>query len=167
MEQFVALPYEIAHAVVRTLVMHSQKYHDAKNDLKEQMDADPTMKKSKTLKAKETWEGLQSVDRYAVMNKRTAWIATPEWLSKYMVVGDNGEPKLKNEKSKVSAWILTLRITASGSEVDLQLRPRMGAAFRTVRCLDLRSGYAITKLGTIMAGYDHLLDEQSGDGVEE
>lgn len=162
-----ALPYEIVHAVIRTLVMHSQKYHEAKKDLKELTDADPGMKKAKTIKAKETWEGLQSVDRYAVMNKRTAWIATPEWLSKYMVVGENGEPKMKNEKSKVSAWILTLRINVSGSEVDLQLRPRMGAAFRTVRCLDLRSGYAITKFSTIMAGYDHLLGEQSGDGMEE
>lgn len=156
-EKWVALPYEVAHAVVRTLVLHTKVYIDTKNELEELLQTDPHMKQSQTKKLKQAMDSLASVERFAVMNRRTGWVATPEWLQRSMTVGPNGEPVSKG-KNKKTAWVLTLKIEIKGKDVSLELKPRNGSEFRAVRCLRLREGEVETTLGSMTVGYDHLLE---------
>lgn len=154
-----ALPYEVTHAVVRTLVLHTKVYLDTKTELEDLLKTDPAIKKSQTKKLKEAMDGLASVERFAVMNRRTGWVATPEWLQKNMTVGPSGEPVYKGKKGNKSAWVLTLKIKITGKDVYFELKPRTGAEFRAVRCLKLGEGQSETKLASMIAGYDHLLED--------
>ena len=152
---FHALPYELAHAVVRSLRMHAHAFREAKTELQKLVETDPGKKKAKTIKANKKFEGLQNYNRYIVMNRRTGFVATKDWLAKYMVITESGKPVLKKEGSKASVWLLTLKIQMNGHNVKIELSPGEGKPFRQVRCFDLPNATYKTHLATITAGYEH------------
>ena len=66
-----ALPYEMAHAIVRTLCSHMHQWRLAKAELARLKDKDPKKSNAKTKKAQKAFDDLHDMDRYAVMNRRT------------------------------------------------------------------------------------------------
>lgn len=160
---FQPLPYEVAHAVVRTLCMHSNCFLKAKEDYKKLQEGDPNIEKPKTVKAKEEYTKLCKVDRWIVMNRRTGWVATHDWLTKHMVLSADGRPSVRKKDSRCNPWLLTLRIVITGSQVDLMLRPDDSKPFRAVRCFDLENGRYKTHLGSITTGYEHLFKPNGED----
>ena len=165
---FQSLPYEVAHAIVRTLCLHTQIYHKAKEDYESLRDKDPNEKKTKTTKAREHYETMCSCERFAVMNRRTGFVATSEWLNKHITVSSNGKPELKKSDGKVKPWILTLKIRIdSHHDVQLQLRTQEGKPFRVVKCFDLRQGMETTNLSKLTVGYAHLFDKAKDTSFRE
>ena len=153
-----ALPYELAHAVVRIVAMHGKAFSDAKAEYESLKESDPAEAKPKTVKAKESFEGLRKVDRYTVMNRRTGWVATADWMARSIAVGPGGVPKLKKEGSKASPWILTVRLHILNQMLSIWLRPAAGKPFRSIRCIGLRDGNLKAKFTTLVAGYEHMLE---------
>ena len=138
--------------------MHGKCFMDAKAELEAQKECDPGMKKAKTIKARDNFKALHLVDRYSVMNRRTAWVASTEWLNKNVKLSADGRPIPKNEKGKL--WILTVRIQVVKGHVQLHLQPADGKAFRPLRCYSLTDGHPKTKLSSLVAGYEHVLQDQ-------
>ncbi|CAK9092325.1 Uncharacterized protein (Fragment) [Durusdinium trenchii] len=159
------LPYELAHAVVRTVALHGTAFLDAQQEYESCKEADPKEKLAKTKKAKEQLMGLHSADRFSVLNRRTGWVATSEWMTKHMVIVDGKpQPKVNSNTPKSKAWILAVRITIVGGNVELKLQPSEGKSFRRVRCLSLENGLEKAKLHSLAEGYAHVLD--AGEDVE-
>ncbi|CAK9086713.1 unnamed protein product [Durusdinium trenchii] len=153
------LPYELAHAVVRTVALHGTAFLDAQQEYESCKEADPKEKLAKTKKAKEQLMGLHSADRFSVLNRRTGWVATSEWMTKHMVIVDGKpQPKVNSNTPKSKAWILAVRITIVGGNVELKLQPSEGKSFRRVRCLSLENGLEKAKLHSLAEGYAHVLD---------
>ena len=164
---FHALPYEITHALVQTVTMHAQEYHNVKKELQTTKEADPNLQKTKSKKIKERWDGLQCCERHTVLNKRTGWIASKEWLQTHITVGSNGMPCLRNPSSKATPWVLTVKIDMKGSDAEIYLRPSVEKPFRRVICRDLSTGGVKAKLASIEAGYSHLLSNAEEDEEED
>lgn len=149
----------MAHAIVRSITMHAQRWHEAKKDFQERKESDPEATKVKTKQAQELWKKMQLVDRHQVMNRRTGWVATQDWLSRHMVVDQAGVPRNRNPKSKAKAWVVTVRIKMTGTELEAQFRPSLEQAFRRIRCWDIRSGEPRCKLMSLAAGYQHVFED--------
>lgn len=162
---FHALPYEIAHAVVRTLCQHSHSWNLAKQELDRLKETDPEVAKSKTQKAKKAFDKLQACDRFIVMNRRTGFVATKEWLARNVTLDENGKPSAKNSSSKAKPWVLTLRVAMQGASLKkLLLKACDSKDFKEVKCFDLPNGTWKSHLPTITAGYEHLF---GADGDED
>jgi len=163
-ETFLALPYEIAHAIIRTFVRHSQAFGEALKEVRRAEIEDPSFSKSKSKKARDAFNSMRVMDRHIVLNRRTAWVATPQWVSRHVVTDENGFPRAKNEHAK--CWVLTLRTSIpDDGEIDLKLRPFASEEFRTVRCLDLSTGIPSTNLDGLFQAYEYLLGSGDyGDG---
>ncbi|CAK9114494.1 Uncharacterized protein (Fragment) [Durusdinium trenchii] len=156
-DEWHGLPYEIAHAIVRCVTMHGKAFLDAKRELHAQKQVDLSGKKPKTLKLKSAFEALHESKRYSVMNRRTGWVATSEWLNTHVKVAEDGKPHPKKEKGKL--WILTIHIKIVGPNIDVRFSPSDGKPFRAVRCLSLEGGAVNAKLTSIVSGYEHLLTD--------
>lgn len=163
LELYHSLPYEIARAVVRSLCLHTSCYLKAKDELRKQEEVDPEFKKAKSIKVRDEVKKLSNCDRFIVMNRRTAWVATPEWVTKHMTVGADGRPVPKKKDAKCNPWILTLRVAISSSQVELLLKANEKKKFRVVKCFDLDKGRYKATLTTITSGYEHLFDEGGKD----
>ena len=162
---FHSLPYEIAHAVVRTLCLHTHAFVAAKNDYAKLKGGDPNEKKKKTITAGETMTKLADCVRFCVVNRRTGFVATQDWLSKHITVGEDGKPRPKKDDSKCKPWILSLKIVIKQERkshtVALELKTCDAKPFRTVKCFDLRDGQAQNHLQAITNGYDYLFEEHA------
>lgn len=154
---FHALPYELAHPVVKALCAHISAFREAKNDQKAWEEKEPGTSKAK--KAKKAVDDLLDVKRYIILNRRTGWPATSEWMSRHIAVGPSGKPELKNGKSKANPWILSVRIKLTGVHAEIWMQPSESKAFRSVRCLSLSDGQLKTEFAQLMDGYDHILQE--------
>ena len=145
--------------MVRTVALHGTAFLDAQQEYESCKEADPKEKLAKTKKAKEQLMGLHSADRFSVLNRRTGWVATSEWMTKHMVIVDGKpQPKVNSNTPKSKAWILAVRITIVGGNVELKLQPSEGKSFRRVRCLSLENGLEKAKLHSLAEGYAHVLD---------
>ena len=161
---FHSLPYQLANAVVRTVTLHAKSVHDAKDNLNKLLEADPMMENIKTKKAKELCDGLSAAERHAVLNRRTGYMATADWLQRHISVNEEGMPVPKKAGSTCKPWVLTIKILlAGGGKVKLSLRPKVGKPFRALRCLDIRAGISESRLSTLTSGYGHLFDDDSED----
>ncbi|CAK8985840.1 unnamed protein product [Durusdinium trenchii] len=162
-----ALPYEIAHGVVRTLAEHAYNFRLAKNDYKAILEGDPGATSVKAKKQKEILSKLERTDRFLVFNRRTGELATTEWVKKYLTANPaTGKPQMKNEKSTAKPWVMTLRIVINQALVEVSLRPYEAADFRAVRCYDIQNGLPQKQLTTITQGYQHLHLRPGDDGEE-
>ena len=139
--------------------MHGKAFLEKRQLLTELKAHDPEVNLPKTIKVQKEFKELQSADRFAVLNRRTGWVATSEWLQKHITI-EGGVPKAK-DGSKCRPWILTVRIKVSGADLDIHLRLATGKTFRHVRCFGLQEGEAKTKLSALVAGYSHVLEEQA------
>ncbi len=155
-----ALPFEVAHGIVRTATLHCHDYANAKETLGELQEKDPTFSKSKTVKARELVSGLESSTRFIVFNKRTGSVATPEWLARNITTSPTGEPEVKSQKS---AWVMTLQIVLVGSDFNLALKTSSDSEFRPVRCFSLKDGMEKHRIISLCDGYQHLLDNGQDD----
>jgi len=158
-----ALPYEVAHGIVRTATLHCNDYTNAKEALQELKAKDPTMSKSKTVKASELVSGLENSRRFLVFNKRTGAVATPDWIAKNITTSPTGEPQGKTG----SAWIMTLQIVLEGSDFNLALKTSSDSEFRPVRCFSLKDGMEKSGIITLSEGYQHLLEKDTADGPDD
>ena len=167
-DQWLQLPYEIAHGVVRTVTKHVYDYLLAKSRLKKLVEGDPEQKKSKTVNAQINVKRKEHVDLFMIFNRRTGQIATPEWTNKHLVADSSGRPVLKNESAKVKPWVMTLRLRIL--EVgDIQIGLRSGeddSEFKDVRCFDLDKQLSNKKIANIAEGYGHLL-QSLGDSEDQ
>lgn len=155
--KFHALPYELAHPVVKAFCTHISAFREAKNNQKELEENEPGTSKAK--KAKTAVDDLLDVKRYIILNRRTGWPATAEWLARHIVTGPDGKPKMKNSNSKASPWILSVRIKLTGGDAEIWMQPAEGKSFRSVRCLSLSDGLLKTEFSQLLDGYDHILQE--------
>ena len=156
-ETFLALPYEIAHAIIRTFVHHSKAFEEALIEMRRVATEDPEFSKTKSQKARDAFKSMQLMERHIVLNRRTAWVATPQWVVRHMMADENGFPQPKGKHSK--CWVLTLRISIpDDGELDLKLRPFAADEFRTVRCMDLSTGVPSTGFDGLFQAYEHVLD---------
>ena len=135
--------------------MHGKAYLEAKRELAAQKELDPKQKKSKTLKAKAALQDLREVTRYAVMNRRTGWVATSEWLNHHVKM-EEGKPC---PKGKGKLWIVSVRIRVVGLCIDIAMSPADGKALRPIRCFSIQDGGTNAKLSSIVSGYSHLLTD--------
>ena len=76
-----ALPYEIAHGVVRSLCLHISELREQRKVLANLEASDG--KQAKLDAVKDKIEKLQSMDRFVVFNRRTGVVATNDWLSRH------------------------------------------------------------------------------------
>ena len=157
--QWLQLPYEIAHGIVRTVTKHVYDYLSANSRFKKLVEEDPEQKKSKTVNAQINVKRMEHVDLFIIFNRRTGQIATPEWTSKHLAADSSGRPVLKNQSAKVKPWVMTLRLRIL--EVgDIQIGLRSGdddSEFKEVRCFDLDKQLSNKKIANIAEGYGHLL----------
>ena len=160
---FLSLPYEVAHAVVRTLCLHTHSYLKAKDAYLALKNDDPGMKKLKTRKSLEEMQKLEKCNRFCVLNRRTGFVATADWLSKHIKTNASGMPELKKPDSKCNPWILTLQVAISGPNVSLALKSDPKKAFRAVKCFDIRHGSERTLLSALTTGYEHLFESVDED----
>ena len=158
---FQPLPYEVAHGIVRTVVLHASELRTAKEELAKLEAADPEFTKPKTKAARDKVQNLMKADRFIVFNTRTGQVATTEWLNKFIVASPEGKPVLKNSNTKAKAWIFTLRFSLIGGDIDLQLRTKDTEDFRRVRCFGLQIGSVRMPYADLVDGYGHLLDEDA------
>lgn len=164
---FQALPFEVAHGVVRTVVLRASCLTTAKEELAKLRQGDPTDSKAKTREAAQKVQKLSNeTDRFIVFNRRTGQVATADWLTKHVTSDAEGRPIMKAKNSKNIAWIMTLKISLQSGELNLQLRSKSDQPFRRVRCFDLTSATSKLKLASFQQGYGYLL-EDDGDNVEE
>lgn len=154
-----SLPYEVAHAIVRTLCLHTGIYLKTRAEHASLKASDPKESKAKTRKAREAVQKLTDCYRYCVMNRRTGFVATSDWLQKHMILSEDGKPQLKKPNSKCKPWILTLKIVLSGLQVDLELKTGEGKEFRSIKCFDIGEGKNKRHLPSITVGYQHLFEE--------
>ena len=163
-----ALPFEIAHGIVRTVVWHCDEYLKTKTELQSLKDSE-VGKKSKIEKLEEKLIGLRSADRFIVYNKRTGGVATAEWLSKHIKADAAGKPMVKSEssRSKSSAWIMTLRFQFVSHDFNISLRTTDDSSFRRIRCFSLRDGIQRGGLFHLAEGYAHVLEDNSKDDAED
>lgn len=125
----------------------------------------------KTQKLRDTVSGLLSADRFLIFNRRTGDLATQEWVTKYVTSTPEERPVLKNDKSKVKMWVMTLRIELSdghdgAGSATLGLRPTDEGEFQAVRCWDLQEGRPKDGILRICRGYQHLLHDGEPDDEE-
>ena len=154
-----ALPYEFTHPLVKLSTLHLKEYMVARKELKELEDEDPHCKKPKTKEAKKNLKKMTKAERFAVLNRRTGWIATSEWMSRHITVKD-GKPVLKNASSKIKLWVLTVRIDITGDLTKLYLQPSAGKPFREVRCMSLEDGEIKAEFAQLVHGYGHILEDE-------
>ena len=159
-----ALPYEIAHGVVYTLVKHGGQLRDAKN-LVATLEAESSTKPAKIEKAKQAYTALHNVQRHMVFNRRTGCLATSDWVAKHVQTNAEGFPVPKNASSTSKPWVMTLSVQIIGLELKVELRSSLASGFRRVRCFDLKTTLAQTKV-TVLTGYEDILTEQCEDDEE-
>ena len=163
---WVALPYEIASAFVRTLCLHVHQLQATKETLAELEKEDPEAKKAATSKARTTYTELCDGKRFIVMNGRTCHLATQDWVAKNISKSSDGAPTWKNKSHKKSPpWTMTMSFKMTGASAFLTLKLQTGAPDRVVRCWDLRGGQERSKLSMLLEGYEHMFDdfEQGSD----
>ena len=167
--QWQSLPYEIASAYVRTLMIHCREFTLAEQKADELQALDPEEKKKKTTQAMENFTALKKAQRWIVLNPKTGQMATQSWLQKYIKSGPDGKPVLKDAKSKVKPWIMVFHFESDNGETTLSLQRDPSKPPEKVRCVDLRQGQSHGKLAFFMEGYHHFLEGggDSDDGEED
>lgn len=167
--KFHALPYQLTHPVVKLVTQHFMEYLKARAEYNELLEADLMSKKPKTKAAQKKVEELQHAKRFAVLNRRTGWLATSDWLSKHMTVDKStGLPTLKKQggkNAKIKPWILTVQFKIKEEYCELLMQPSAGRKFRTVRCMSLLDGALKTSCAQLAAGYAHVLEEGDDDAL--
>ena len=139
-DQWKALPYEAAGALVRSLMLHCHKLANFQEAKAKALQDDPECKKASTQKCVERVEQNLHVEKYLVFNPRTGQMATEAWLGKHILVVA-GKPKFKHpSKEHKNPKILTLKIKVLDDNVELTLDISDSTiGQRPVRCFDLRS----------------------------
>lgn len=160
---WIPLPYEIASAYVRTLMLHARKLSTSKVLLNEALEKDPNAKKKGTQKLRGDVESLMVAVRHFVLCKKTGQLATQEWLSKHIQVSPEGVPSVKNPKCK--AQIMSLGFTLAGTDVSLSLKLGADMAEMRVRCFHYETGKPNHKLSVFLDGYEHMVE--NFDDVDE
>ena len=150
------------HAAVRAITLHAKEYRDVSKAYMDLLNDDPEGKNSKTSTAKEQMQSLQEGLRYSVLNRRTAWVATKEWMVRYMKFEGDGRPVPKN--TKASVWVMAVRIKIVGANLELALQPCEGKGFSRLRCVSLTDGEEHSKMTSLLSGYQHVLEENQCDG---
>ena len=154
--KFHALPYELTHPLVKLATLHLKEYMNARSQSYLLEEQDPDSKKAKD--AKKLVKQMSKAERFAVLNRRTAWIATQEWMAKNITVKD-GKPFLKNASSKIKLWIVTVRVEINRDIAKLWLQPAQGKPFREVRCVSLEDDTVKCEFAQLVHGYGHVLDD--------
>lgn len=152
-----SLPYEVAAATVRTLVLHLKQFQTAKARYIEMLTeegGESVQKKKK--KCKDDLDALTNCERYIVMNTKTGQIATQEWVQKHIKC-EGGQPVLKNEKAKIKPWVMSLTFQLAGQgDANIKLKPSQNKEAMRIRCLDLRTGVEQAKISFLLNGYGHI-----------
>ena len=99
-DAWIPLPYEIASAAVRTLVLHIRKLEAARAAFQLLYEKDPTKSKPKTVSTEQEVKLLESGQRHIVMNRRTGQIASAEWLYRHVHIVE-GIPTPRNAKTRM------------------------------------------------------------------
>lgn len=154
---FHCLPYELAHPVVKLATMHFKSYLEARREYRALADEDPKAKQKKTKTAKQAVDALKHVERFAILNRRTGTLATPEWVGRYFHISKEGKPTLKKDTGKIKPWIVTIRIEIEGDAANLWMQPAEAKGFRAVRCFSLSDGQLQASFSKLIAGYMHIL----------
>ena len=155
-DAWTALPYQLAGAVARHLVLHAHKLDEARVEFEQLRQNDPAESKPKTVAAKNEWQKLVCCQRHVVMNQRTGQLASPDWLQKHVKVVD-GRPEPRNAKNKIWFLVLSFRLQAN-SQVELALGLAKDEPLLPVRCFRL-SGEEENRLPDLLRGYDHLSED--------
>ena len=158
-QSWIPLPYEMASAVVRTLVLHSKKLQDGRQDLARLAERDPAHQQAKTKAACETVKKLEEARRFIVMNRRTGQVASGDWLQKHVRVdATSNQPIPTNPKEKL--WVMTLGFKLRGpDQVELTLSLESGQAPLPLRCYRL-IGLEASNLPALLEGYAHVLENE-------
>lgn len=163
-ESWHSLTYELASALVKTLVHHVHDLESARKKLDQLKSADPDCTKPKTAKADSDYKKLLQAKRFFVMNKRTGVMATEDWVRRNIVADpETGEPTMKNPRSKASPWILALEYDGRTEDVELRLKVSSTAPSRPVRCWDIREASVCMGLEQLVPGYEHMLANEAAD----
>ncbi|CAJ1437547.1 unnamed protein product [Effrenium voratum] len=168
-EEWRSLPYEVASAVVRTLVLHCHRLNTAKDAYGSLLENDPKHKNKQTQRAKQELDGLRHAERYIVLNPRTGQLATQSWLSKHIKTVD-GKPELKKKGSTARPWVMTLMFALLAKDACLKLKIGPGENACNIRCVDLRSGSTNSKVSQLLLGYKHFsakLDKTDQEEIAE
>ena len=155
------------HAAVRAITLHAKDYRDLTRTYADLLNEDPEGKNSKTLESKEKLQSLQDGVRYSVLNRRTAWVATKDWMARFMKYDASGKPTPKNPKASV--WVMAVRIKIIGANLELSLQPCQDKGFSRLRCVSLKDGEEHSKLTSLLSGYEHVLQDNldADDDVTE
>ena len=164
-QSWVPLPYEVASALVRTLMLHVNKLSSTKTSLNAMLEKDPSAKKKPTQKQKETYESLQQVERHIVVNSRTGQMATPEWLASHVQVTSEGKPEFKSKRVKGTIMTMGFRREAHDN-VDLTLKLNPDKTALPVRCWEFKTGQANARLAAFIDGYSHMAIELEGNASD-
>ena len=157
--QWRALPYEIAHALVRSVILHCRKWAEAQEASHEALRDDPSARKPRTRELQAQLLLFRDARRYIVFNRRTGHAATQEWMATHMKIQD-GKPVPKRENQR-APWMASYRFRATGQLVKLHLALDDGEPERPVRCLELQSNEEREQVQDIIDGYQHLdVDEE-------
>lgn len=166
-DEWLQLPYEIAHGVVRTLTKHTFDYLASKKKFEDSLNDDPEKKKPATTNLEIRYRKLQHVDLYMIFNRRTGQVATHDWVRKHIVADSSGKPVLKKAESKLKPWVMTLRVDLDPDHSSIGLRSCNNGEFKEVRCFDLQNQCEKTKLAQLADGYAHLLRPEAGSDDED
>lgn len=172
--QWKALPYEVASAFVRTLMLHCQRFMDTSKQLEDMQVADPEAKKKKTQDKMDEQRNLCKAKRWIVLNPKTGQLATQSWIQKYIVADSNGKPTLKDSKSRAKLWVMVFHFSFQDELVELALQTDAGKPKQKVRCISLAGGQSQAALAFFMDGYYHMAgadrlggDEDAGEDDDE
>ena len=160
-EQWHALPYELAHGLVKTLSLHCCKLSNAKEALATALHEDHAARRAKTQSLKNEVEKLQSCRRYMVLNRRTGAMATQDWMAKHIRVED-GKPISKKAGSK-DPWVASMMYRAAGASAAIYMQLAAGEPDRRVRCIELAKGEERTDIADVMGGYEESENEAEQD----
>ena len=165
--QWESLPYEVASAYVRTLMIHGHELAEADLKVKELVALDPEVKKKKTQNAQEAHAKLLQAERWIVLNPRTGQLATQAWLAKYIKADGDGKPVLKDPKSRVKPWVITLHFECLDGVTSLHLQRDPSKSKQRIRCVDLTQRQERANLAFFMQGYAQLLAEEDPDDGDD
>ena len=152
-----ALPYELAHGLARSLVLHCRKWQDLKDSYDEALAKDPTARKEKTQELANSVNECKNCRRFMVFNRRTGHMATLDFMQRHFKVVD-GKPVLK-KPGKAKPWVASFRFKVNrDAAMTLHMSLAEGEPDLPVRCLELSSNQARAGVRDLVDGYGHLLD---------
>ena len=149
-----ALPYQVAHGLVRTLVLHFRKLQDTKAALDAALATDPQCRKKKTQDLQVEVINLKNSRRFLVFNKRTGQVASQDWMQRHIHVRD-GRPLPKQAGHK--PWIASLLFKAhANNKATVRFAISDREPDRPVRCWELDSGEEKQVTLDLIDGYEHM-----------